>query len=283
MKLSYSTIISISSSLRYAIGLLVVFLICQSFKASSQDTLSLNECIKFSLKHNKQSTIYQNNSTIAAEKVREYKAKLLPSISGSANLDYNPKLQVTIIPPGPFGDEETEFVMGNKFVSGGTIDVEQVILNKAYILDIKSGRVDKTIADLQSQKENETLIYNTAQAYYDVLTYLEKRKLLLDNEQRNLLLEKIVDLRYKQGVAKKSDYDRSVVNRKNIQSDLAQNDTEYIKALNNLKNAMGMNLNTPIAIKEITSYKQDNKPFLRCALQSARPINSSPSSIGKQK
>jgi outer membrane protein TolC len=220
----------------------------------AQDTLSLHDCILYTLKHNVNSTIYKNDTRISAEKIREYRSAMLPSVNGNAGFDYNPKLQVTIIPPGAFGPEETKIEMGTMFVPAVYVEADQVILNRAYILDIKSSKVDKVIADLNVQKENEVLVCNTALAYYDVLTYQEKIKLSLENEKQGIQLQDILKLRFEQGVAKQSEYDRVRVNLKNVQSELALNHTNYQQSLNKLKNAMGMDLQTPIAITDSVNY-----------------------------
>lgn len=214
----------------------------------AQDTLSLQECLIYTLEHNENSSIYKNNALMADEKIREYRAKLLPTVSGSANLDYNPKLQVTVIPAGVFGDTQTELTMGNKFVFGGTVDAEQVLLNRAYLMDIRAAKIDKQIADLKVRKENEELLYNTATAFYEALATMEELKLLRENERRNLEVERITRLNYEQGETLPKDYTRAQVNRKNIQSDVSQKDSEYRQALYKLKNAMGMNIFTPISV-----------------------------------
>lgn len=236
------------------LGTIVVILLINRIRVSAQDSLSLHECIIYTLEHNVNSTIYRNNTAIAVEKIREYKARLLPSISSSVNLDYNPKLQVTVIPPGLFGDKEAEFTMGNRFASKGTVDVEQVLLNRAYIQDIKSAKIDNRIAELEVQRQNEKLIYNTIDAYYKVLSRLEERNLLTENEKRNIEVENLIKLNYQQGDAKYSDYRRAIVNRKNIQSELAQKESEYAQALNALKNNMGMDINTPAIIRDTTVH-----------------------------
>jgi outer membrane protein len=221
-----------------------------------QDSLSLKECIQFTLEHNINSTIYKNNASVAAEKIREYKAAMLPTVTGTATFDYNIKLQTSVIPAGTFSPTETKLQIGNKYSTGAYLEADQTILNRAYILDIKSSKIDKAVSDLNVQKENETLIYNTAISYYSILTYSEQQKLLLENERQDQQLQDILKLRYDQGVIKQSEYDRARVNLKNVQSDLALNRTNYEQALNTLKNAMGIDLQTPFSIADTVNYGQ---------------------------
>jgi outer membrane protein TolC len=220
----------------------------------AKDSFSLKDCIQFTLRNHPNSSIYANNAQVSREKIRENKAAFLPSVSANTSLDYNIKLQTSVIPAGAFSPTETKLQLGNKFSTGGYLQADQTIFDKSSALAIKSSRVDKEIADLNVLKENETLIYNTASAYYEVLTYGEKGTLLRDNENQYKQLLDILKLRYEQGVVKKSEYDRSRVNLNNVQSELALNDNYLKLALNKLKNAMGLDLKAPLAIDQHVDY-----------------------------
>jgi outer membrane protein TolC len=150
--------------------------------------------------------------------------------------------------------------------------------------------VDKEIADLNVLKENESLVYNTASAYYETLTYGEKGKLLKENEKQYLQLVNILKLRYEQGVVKKSEYDRARVNVSNVQAELNLNNNNYQLALNKLKNAMGLDMKsalliidsidfsntiqmpslTDLNINDVTDYKIDQQNTLLKELEVAR-------------
>jgi outer membrane protein TolC len=222
--------------------------------ANAQDTLSLTKCIRVTLERNVNSTIYKNDVLLAQQKVRENKSAFLPTVSGNASFDYNIKLQTSIIPAGTLSPTETKLQIGNKFSTGGYLEADQAILDKSSGLAIRSAKVDKDISDLNVLKENESLIYNTASAYYQVLTYGEKGKLLRENENQYKQLLSILKLRYEQGVVKKSEYDRTRVNLNNIQAELALNENNYQLAINKLKNAMGIHLSTLININDSIDY-----------------------------
>lgn len=234
----------------YAIGMTIVF--SSGGKLMAQEVkYSLKESIAHTLKNHPNSTIYKNSALIANEKVRENKSSFLPSVSASVGMDYNIKLQTTVIPAGGLSAEETKLQMGNKFSNSASIQADQNIFDKSASIDIKSSKVDKSIADLNVLKENETLIYNTTIAYYEVLTYKEKGLLLKESEKQYEALVKILKLRFEQGVVKKSEYDRAKVNYNNVQSDIEANNSSYTLSLNKLKNAMGLALETPLDVEDI--------------------------------
>ena len=144
--------------------LVIICLFCLhlnvSYAQDKQDTFSMKDCIQFMLKNYPGSTIYLNNVRIAKEKIRENNAALLPSLSGNVSMDYNIKLQTSVIPAGSFSPTETKLQMGNKFSTGAYLQADQVIFDKSALIDVKAARVDTEIADLHVLKENEPLISN---------------------------------------------------------------------------------------------------------------------------
>lgn len=224
---------------------LVIFAVINGY--SQESALTLKECINYTLKNNPNSTIYKNSIEIAKEKITENKSTFLPSVSAAAGMDYNAKLQTSVIPAGGFSDQETILQMGNKYSNSASLQLDQNILDRSSSIAIKSSKVDQEIANIKALKENENLIYSTALAYYEVLTYKEKQKLLNDSKSQYETLVSILKLRYEQGVAKKSEYDRARVNYNNVMSEIEENNSNYTLALNKLKNAMGASLESDIS------------------------------------
>jgi outer membrane protein len=233
------------------VGLMLALLFFLSGRLIAQDqTMSLKECISYTLQHHPNSTIYKNSAKSAEEKIRESRSALLPSISGNVGLDYNLKLATSVIPAGAFSDKETKLQMGSKFSNTAYIQLDQKLFDKNASLDIKTSKVNKEIADLNLLKENETLIYNTSSVYYEVLTYAEKGKLLRESEKQYETTVSILKLRYAQGEEKKSEYNRARVNYSNVQFEIESNNSAYKLALNKLKNSIGMDIEVAISIKD---------------------------------
>jgi len=225
------------------------------------------------LQHHPSSTISKYSAQLAAEKIRESKAAFLPSVSGSVGLDYNIKLQTTIIPAGSLSDTETELQMGNKYSNSAYVQADQNLIDKSSSLGIVAAKIDKEIADLNILKQNQTLIYNTASAYYLALTYAEKGRLLRESEKQYETMVGILKLRYEQGVVKKSEYDRSRVNYNNVQSEIQANNSAYQLTLNTLKNSMGLEIEAYISIEDIMSSADVKDISLAAASSILEPSN----------
>lgn len=240
-------------ALPITILLMMVSVITQA-QESKPVLFSLKESIAYSLKNNPTSTIYKNEVLIAKEKKTEALAPYLPQVNGTATFDDNLKRQVTVLPAGAFSKEEIRVQFGNQYNTNLVAQVDQVLFDRSISVAKEANRVNTLIADLKLLQNNETIVYNTIMAYYQILTYNEQEKLLVENEKKYEELLRILQLQYEKGVAKKIDYDRMRVSQNNIKSQLLLLKTNKELALNKLKYAMGMDLSNNIAINDSLDY-----------------------------
>jgi outer membrane protein len=240
-------------SLPIALLLMMVSVLTQA-QEPKPVLFSLKESIAFSLKNNPSSTIYKNEVLIAKEKKTETLAPYLPQVSGTATFDDNLKRQVTVLPAGAFSPEEIKIQFGNQYNTNLVAQVDQVLFDRSISVAKEASKVNTLIADLKLLQNNETIVYNTTMAYYQILTYNEQEKLLVENAKKYDELLRILQLQYEKGVAKKIDYDRMKVSQNNIKSQLALLKTNKELALNKLKYAMGMDLSNKIAINDSLDY-----------------------------
>jgi len=232
---------------------MVVSVITQA-QQSKPILFSLKESIAYSLKNNPSSTIYKNEVLIAKEKKTEALAGYLPQVNGTGTFDDNLKRQVSVIPAGAFSKEEIKIQFGNQYNTNLVAQVDQVLFDRSITVAKEANRVNTLIADLKLLQNNETIVYNTVMAYYQILTYNEQEKLLVENAKKYDELLRILQLQYEKGVAKKIDYDRMKVSQSNIKSQLSLLKTNRELALNKLKYAMGMELSHNIAINDSLDY-----------------------------
>jgi outer membrane protein TolC len=240
-------------TLPITIVLMMVSVITQA-QESKPVLFSLKESIAYSLKNNPTSTIYKNEVLIAKEKKTEALAPYLPQVNGTATFDDNLKRQVTVLPAGAFSKEEIRIQFGNQYNTNLVAQVDQVLFDRSISVAKEANRVNTLIADLKLLQNNETIVYNTIMAYYQILTFNEQEKLLVENEKKYEELLRILQLQYEKGVAKKIDYDRMRVSQNNIKSQLSLLKTNKELALNKLKYAMGMDLSNNISINDSLDY-----------------------------
>ncbi|AFK03791.1 outer membrane efflux protein [Emticicia oligotrophica DSM 17448] len=217
--------------------------------------LSLKGCVDYALKNHLSNTIANNEILAAKEKEREALSGYLPQVNANIGFDDNLKRQVSVIPAGAFSPTEIRIQFGNQYNTNAAAQVDQVIYDKSMLLGLKAAEPNNQLAALKKEQTQENLIYNTANAYFQVLVYLEQEKLTLENEKKYRELVNILKLRLEKGVIKKTDLDRTQSTLNNIlaQKSIIQANKEV--SLNRLKNVIGMPLSEEISINESINYE----------------------------
>jgi outer membrane protein len=242
--------------LQIALGV-VITVATQTVKAQTgQEKMTMKQCVEYSLTHHPSVLVYNNEVKIANQRATEALAGYLPQVNGSVALDDNILRQTTVIPAGALGPNDTKVKFGNQYNTTASVQADQVIYDQSLIIGIQANEPNKQLAQLNKEQNEEVLIYNTMQAYYQVLVYTEQEKLLAENEKKFADIVAIQKVQYESGVIKKVDYDRVRVNLNNVtaQRKLAQMNLQL--ATNRLKNAMGMTLESAIAVSDSIDYKQ---------------------------
>ena len=241
------------TQLAASIALLMLMLILTQVvnAQSTASVFNLKSSIEYSLKNHPSSTVYNNEVEIARQKNIQALSVYLPQVAGTLTSDYNPKLQTNVLTINDTTQSTLKF--GQTHSNGAVVQLDQKIYDQSAIEAISARKVNNEIAQLNILKNNETLIYNTSLAYYQVLIYNEQEKLLRENEKQYKELLGILKLQYDRGVIRKIDYDRTRVSSNNIASQITLVQTNQKLALNKLKNAMGMPIENQIRIED-SSY-----------------------------
>ena len=216
---------------------------------------SLKECVAYALKNHLSNTVANNEILAANEKAKEALAGYLPQVNTNITFDDNLKRQVSVIPAGAFSPNEIRIQFGNQYNTNATAQVDQVVYDKSMLLGLKAAEPNKQLAVLKKEQTEDNLIYSTANAYFQVLVYLEQEKITLENEKKYRELLEILKLRWEKGVIKKTDFDRTKSTLNNIlsQKSIIQSNKEV--ALNRLKNVIGMPLSAEIKVLEMANYE----------------------------
>ena len=128
------------------------------------------------------------------------------------------------------------------------LDFSQTIYNQTKIDKVRSGKLNIKIMQTQQKENDENLIYNTSSAYLQVLiydTYLSELKKTHETDQK---LYRIKKVQVERGVAINTDLQRIEVTLHSTDYKISQTTMQRKNALNNLKYAMGLPLDTLMSI-----------------------------------
>ena len=169
--------------------------------AAFSQTFSLREAIDYSLKNHGSNVVQSNELEIAKQKSIGALAAYLPQVNATVGFDDNLQRQTTVIPGSAFGATEDKKVkFGNKFNTNAILQLDQTIYDQALLYGIKAGAPAQKIAELNKSKNDETLIYNTASAYAQILILKEQQKLLEANRKQYKELYDITKFRFDKGI-----------------------------------------------------------------------------------
>ncbi len=234
---------------------LLLFGLTMSTMFGFGQSLSIRQCIDYSLANHKSALIYANKGKIVENQKKDAISAYLPQVAGTFGFDDNLELQTTVLPGAMVGSpDDIEVKFGTKYNSNASIQLDQTIYDQALIYGIKAGVPAQMIADLNREKNNEDLMYNTATAFFQILVLKEQQKLLAGNEKQYNDLYVISKFRFEKGVGKKVDVDRVKVKLNDLKTQQKQVQLDIEKAYSSLKDAMGMPSNESFVIVENLDY-----------------------------
>lgn len=228
----------------------ILIFAASSFSARAQQQLTLKQCIDYGLSHHRSTVVYRNDVDAAAYKAKEALAAYLPAVNITTTIDDNIKVQQQVIPAGVFGPTDVKVAFTKRFNSNGFAQMEQTIFDKSLLTGLKANKIALKQAQLSGEQNQETLIYNISNAYYQIFVYRQQLILLkmnLDTYQQQLTISK---LQLEKGVAMESDVDKIQVNYNNTNSQLQTAESDLALAHNQLKNAMGYPIGDSLKIQD---------------------------------
>ena len=228
----------------------LIFAIALSVSSRAQEHLSLKQCIDYGLKHHRSTVVYKNEREAARFKAKEAMAAYLPAVNVNGSVDDNLKVQQSVIPAGVFGPTDVKVAFTKKLNSNVTAQVDQTIFDKSLMTGLKANKVSIKQAELNAEQNEETIIYNISNAYYQIFVYRQQLSLLqsnLDTYQQQLGISK---LQLEKGVAMESDVNKIQVNYNNTNSQVLVAESNLELAQNQLKNAMGYSLSDSLKIQD---------------------------------
>lgn len=221
----------------------------------AQETLTLQEAIKFALENKAEAKKSKLDLENAQYKIDEVRAGALPQVNGSAALTYNPMIQKNVI---TMTDQATGTVntivaeFGQPWNSQAVLQVNQQLFNQSLFTGLKAAKTTREFYQINDQLTDEQLIEKVANAYYEVF----QSDLQLNTLETNLnnttktrdILKGLVDA----GLMKKIDLDRTEVAINNMLAQKQQLINAQQLRENALKFAIGMDIREDIELPKET-------------------------------
>lgn len=202
--------------------ILVLFLFFSSHAFSQTvQTITVNEAINLAVKNNYQLKVAINRVKLADHRVTGEKADFLPSLSASVNARRSISNQFI---PGT-----NDFVSGSVDRLGATLNSSIVLFSGfANIYSLRNAQYEKKTQKQNVQWTKETIIFNTATAFLQVLLNKELLEIARENLQASLKTLEQVDIQTDVG-------SRPIVDLYNQQATVANNRLQVTNRENTLE------------------------------------------------
>ena len=237
---------------------LFLFLAVFSTPIYAQQTaeLTLREALEYAIENNPQTKNARLEILVSKATQKEYTAPGLPQITGSYNLDYNPKIPVVFLPnQPPFGDPNNPSDViparfGVSYSSGLGVNLSQMIFDGSFFVGLRAAKTLQELTRYDLGKAENDVIEAVKKAYFGVLVNQERIRLAEANLSRIDSLVKETTALYEAGFAEKIDVSRVQVQRNNTLTQYQRSRTAWEVSKDLLKLQMGMPQEVDILISE---------------------------------
>ena len=232
--------------------------------------LTLKQCLQYALQNNQQIAITRFNERTGQEKINETRAQALPQVNATGSLQDNIQKQVLVLPPalaasfgakGPIPISLTYQVMAQ-----GTLS--QQLYNQSVFTALKAAKAGMDYYTMNTALTQTQVIEQVSQLYYR-LQVTQTQVGTLDSNIYNI--SKVMEstqAQFNNGLARKIDVDRLKVNLTNLNTQRSSLLDSITQQGYQLRYAMGMQLDQPLALLPFVSEQVENDIGLRVQLDS---------------
>lgn len=242
----------------------LLFLGLAGASAQAQSELSLKDCLKYALENNQKLAATRMDEEAGRYKTQEIRAQALPQINANASLTDNIIKQQMVLPGELVGKPGTVTAIeaGTTYSANAGVELNQQLFNQQVFTGLKAAKKSEEYYKINTAMSEEEVIQNVSKLYYLAQVTREKALVVDANIKRVEQLVKTTTSQYNNGLAKKIDLDRIKVNLTNLYSQRDELKNGIIQQENQLKYAMGMQLNTQITFPPLDLKSIENQSGL---------------------
>lgn len=235
------------------------FIVATLMAQESVRQLSLNQACQLGLDEN----LEVQNATLEAQKMyyqqKEAKSKLYPQLQGYSDLNYYYAIPKMLMPGEMFGQTgEVAVEIGTKYDLTGGLKASLTIFDQSYYTSLKIAKRLSSLSELSLDQRKEELVYQISQVYYLCKITTQQISYLEDNMDKSNQLLEILKLQNENGMIRKIDYLKVLVNKNNLQTVIDNTNQLYEQQLSLLKYLTGLDMHNPIKLTDSLTYTQTN-------------------------
>jgi len=231
--------------------------ITQTAADESKKVLSFKECYLLALKNNREYKMAKLDREISEAQLAKAVASFGPVVSLTGGYEPFYKVAYIEIPAGVMGPTPVSFPMGmqNYYVLRLSLTQPVFTFGKTFF-GYKMTEEGYNIAKINFKKAKEKLDLDIISAFYGALISQQLYKITEESLKRTEEFLKITQEKYKNGQASNFEVLRAKVELANTKPKLKSAENQYKMAVENLKNAVGLNIDDEIELSGDINYEK---------------------------
>ncbi|GGH24686.1 outer membrane protein [Dyadobacter endophyticus] len=232
---------------------LIALLLTHLSAFSQKQTLTLPQALQHALQASQTAKKAMLDVENAIYKNQEARGRVMPQLSATGSMNYNPILQLTALPGELAGQPGKTLLIafGQKWNTGASLALTQNLFDKTVFTGLKAARSSIEYYQLNAALTQEQLIEQVASAYYQVLVERHKISVIDSTIAYTIKVQNVITGQYQNGLIKEIDVDRIGVNVTNLRTQRQQLINSVEQKENQLKYAMGMDILSQINLPAI--------------------------------
>jgi outer membrane protein TolC len=214
--------------------------------------ISLKECLKLSVENSPRLKISVLEQTRLHYGYKETVGGGLPHVNFSGSWDDFLHLPTSLIPGVIIGrpGEMIPVQFGTSYNLSGALDVSQMLYNQAWLVAMKLSKEMMQQNELATEKTEIEVVYDVAQSYYVTQITMQQIRNMKSNIEKIEKAEKIAQSQWENGLIKKVDLDRIVVQKLNMVTEIDRLKVLYQQELAMQKYFMGLQQEQEISLDD---------------------------------
>ena len=137
-----------------------------------------------------------------------------------------------------------------KYNFNAGVQLTQMVINPVFWANLKATKLGVLLSEQNTKRVAEQSVYSISKLYYRTLVIQKQMNILKANLEANKKIFASVELRYQNGLSKKTDVDKIRLVLNNTKSQLQQAELSLQQSFNSMKYLIGMPIDHPFRLSE---------------------------------
>lgn len=234
-----------------AIGLGLLLMAVSMPICVAQSVWTLDKCLEYAAAHNQELLTGRQRVAVAATVANQSKARLLPTVSGSASLDHYWQIPVQVFPGELLGQPQGTFVpvrLGTPWMGNAGLQANLGLVDPEAWKQIKTSILEQQLKASENYSEQKLVAKNVRMAYYAAVLHQQDYRTAEVRVRDFQESHRLIALNFEKGITDQIAVNQSLTLLEDLGDEAAGIRASYQQSLLELKFWMGFPLADSIPI-----------------------------------